>query len=74
MPDRITGGAEAVLLGAAMLGAVAAGHYAGLSEAMAAMSRAGRVIEPSRGPSAAITMRNMPCFSGCTPTSWPIAL
>ena len=40
---------EAVLLGAAMLGAVAAGHYPGLSEAMAAMSRAGRVIEPSRG-------------------------
>lgn len=40
---------EAVLLGSAMLGAVAAGHFSGLSGAMAAMSRAGRVIQPSRG-------------------------
>lgn len=37
---------EAVLLGAAMLGAVAAGAYATVSEAMAAMNSADRVIEP----------------------------
>ncbi|WP_043360641.1 FGGY-family carbohydrate kinase [Belnapia sp. F-4-1] len=37
---------EAVLLGAAMLGAVAAGLHPGLPAAMAAMSRAGEVIRP----------------------------
>jgi ribulose kinase len=37
---------EAVLLGAAMLGAVAAGLHPGLPEAMAAMSRAGEVLRP----------------------------
>ncbi len=37
---------EAVLLGAAMLGAVAGGLHPGIGEAMAAMSRAGSVIEP----------------------------
>ncbi len=37
---------EAVLLGAAMLGAVAAGLHPGLPEAMAAMSRAGEVRRP----------------------------
>ncbi len=40
---------EAVLLGAAILGAMSAGHFASLPEAMAAMSRAGRVIEPAGG-------------------------
>jgi FGGY-family pentulose kinase len=40
---------EAVLLGAAILGAVAARRYADLPEAMRAMSRAGRVIEPGGG-------------------------
>lgn len=40
---------EAVLLGAAILGAMGAGHFASLPEAMAAMSRAGRVIEPGNG-------------------------
>lgn len=37
---------EAVLLGSAILGAVAAGTYATIPEAMAAMSRAGSTIEP----------------------------
>ncbi len=37
---------EAVLLGAAMLGAVAAGLHPDLPAAMAAMSRAGKVIRP----------------------------
>jgi D-ribulokinase len=41
--------AEPVLLGAAMLGAVAAGAYASLGETMAAMSALGRLTEPA-GP------------------------
>jgi FGGY-family pentulose kinase len=40
---------EAVLLGAAILGAVAGGHHPGLAEGMRAMSRAGRVIAPAAG-------------------------
>jgi len=40
---------EAVLLGAAILGAVASGDHATVLAAMAAMNRAGRVIEPQRG-------------------------
>ncbi|MGE9293315.1 MAG: FGGY-family carbohydrate kinase [Puniceicoccales bacterium] len=36
---------EAVILGSAMLGAVAAGEYATLQKAMSAMSRPGRVIQ-----------------------------
>ncbi|HET6566485.1 MAG TPA: FGGY-family carbohydrate kinase [Rhodothermales bacterium] len=40
---------EAVLLGSAMLGAVAAGAYPALPEAMQAMSSAGAVIEPASG-------------------------
>jgi ribulose kinase len=40
---------EAVLLGAAMLGAVAAGVHGGIPQAMAAMSAAGGVIEPACG-------------------------
>ncbi|MCG7361056.1 FGGY-family carbohydrate kinase [Roseomonas sp. ACRSG] len=38
---------EAILLGASMLGAVAGGVHPGLPAAMAAMSRAGRVVEPA---------------------------
>ncbi len=37
---------EAVLLGAAILGAVAGGAYGSVQEGMAAMTRAGRIIEP----------------------------
>ena len=40
---------EAVLLGAAILGAVASGDRASVLEAMAQMTRAGRVIRPSGG-------------------------
>jgi ribulose kinase len=40
---------ESVLLGSAMLGAVASGDFSGLDLAMAHMSRAGKVIEPTRG-------------------------
>jgi ribulose kinase len=40
---------EAVLLGAAILGAVASGDRASVVEAMAAMTRAGRAIEPAAG-------------------------
>jgi FGGY-family pentulose kinase len=44
---------EAVLLGSAMLGAVAAGDRATLVEAMGMMSRAGSVVEPAKGAVAA---------------------
>lgn len=40
---------DAVLLGAAMLGAVASGHVASVVEAMGAMSATDRVIEPATG-------------------------
>jgi ribulose kinase len=40
---------EAVLLGSAVLGAVASGHYKSVVEAMAAMAHAGEVIEPAGG-------------------------
>jgi ribulose kinase len=43
---------EAVLLGSAVLGAVAAGAYESVLEAMAAMSAAGRVIASAKGPAA----------------------
>ena len=38
---------EAVLLGAAILGGGAAGLFPAISDAMAAMSRAGTVMQPS---------------------------
>lgn len=41
---------EAVLLGSAILGAVAGGAYGSVTEAMGAMTRAGRVIDPAGGP------------------------
>jgi ribulose kinase len=40
---------EAVLLGSAILGAVASGDQPGVLEAMGAMSHAGRIVEPSAG-------------------------
>jgi FGGY-family pentulose kinase len=40
---------DAVLLGAAILGAVAGGACASVQDGMAAMTRAGRTIEPDRG-------------------------
>jgi FGGY-family pentulose kinase len=44
---------EAVLLGAAMLGAVASADQPSVEAAMVSMSRPGRVINPTRGPVAA---------------------
>ena len=44
---------EAVLLGSAMLGAVACGDQSSIESAMRAMSRPGRIIEPARGAVAA---------------------
>ncbi|OMO70687.1 Carbohydrate kinase, FGGY-related protein [Corchorus capsularis] len=41
---------ESVLLGAAILGAVAAKKYSSLSEAMKALNAAGQVIHPSKDP------------------------
>ncbi|MTJ80488.1 MAG: FGGY-family carbohydrate kinase [Telmatospirillum sp.] len=41
---------EAVLLGSAILGAVAGGLYPAVTDAMGAMTRAGTVIEPGGGP------------------------
>ncbi|AWK89509.1 FGGY-family carbohydrate kinase [Azospirillum thermophilum] len=43
---------EAVLLGSAILGAVAGGAFPTVTEAMAAMTRAGRSIEPAAGAAA----------------------
>jgi ribulose kinase len=40
---------EAVLLGAAILGAVASGDQGSVVDAMAAMNRAGRIIQPAGG-------------------------
>ena len=40
---------EAVLLGSAMLGAVASGDHSSVLDAMAAMNTAGRVVEPAGG-------------------------
>src|SRR5690606_12921124 len=39
---------EAVLLGAALLGAVAQRRYGSITEAMAAMNQPGEIIEPNR--------------------------
>lgn len=41
---------ETVLLGSAILGAVASGSYASILDAMSAMNRADRVIDPAVGP------------------------
>ena len=40
---------EAVILGSAILGAVASGHFSSVVEAMASMTRAGRIIKPATG-------------------------
>jgi FGGY-family pentulose kinase len=53
---------EAVLLGAAMLGATAAGLYPTLPAAMAAMSSPGQVIEPAGGEARAFHARKHQVF------------
>ena len=60
---------EAVLLGSAMLGAVAAGDAASLPAAMAAMSGLGRVLRPQGGEVSGITRANIASFIACTKTS-----
>jgi FGGY-family pentulose kinase len=53
---------EAVLLGAAMLGAVAAGAFATVEEAMSAMSAASRIVAPAGGEVAAYHTRKYEVF------------
>jgi FGGY-family pentulose kinase len=53
---------EAVLLGSAMLGAVAAGRYGSVAAAMAAMSAAGRTIKPAAGKVCAFHARKHAVF------------
>ena len=53
---------EAVLLGAALLGAVAAGRFASVVEAMGAMNAAGAVIAPREGAVAAYHERKQRVF------------
>lgn len=53
---------EAVLLGSAVLGAVAAGAWPDIPAAMAAMSRAGRVIAAAEGPARAYHDRKYRVF------------
>jgi FGGY-family pentulose kinase len=53
---------EAVLLGAATLGALASGHYPSVLDAMQNMNVAGTVITPTRGPVAAYHRRKYQVF------------
>lgn len=53
---------EAVLLGSAILGAVAAGHFSSVLDAMAAMSRAGSVLAPAGGAVAAFHQQKHAVF------------
>ena len=53
---------EAVLLGAAMLGAVAAGAFSRVEEAMAKMSQAGHVLAPNGGAVSAYHARKHEVF------------
>ena len=53
---------EAVLLGSAILGAVAAGHFSSVLDAMAAMSRAGNVLAPAGGVVAAFHQQKHAVF------------
>lgn len=48
-PVAVADTEEPVLLGAAMLGATAGGHYGSLAEAMAAMSRLAKLFAPAEG-------------------------
>ena len=50
MPVAVPATAEPVLLGSAMLAAVAAGRYPSLASAMPAMSRIASTVSPSAGP------------------------
>jgi D-ribulokinase len=54
---------EPVLLGAAMLGAMAAGRFTSLRAAMAALSRIGAVTEPANGAIAAFHLKKRQVFT-----------
>lgn len=62
VPVAGTRSAEPVLLGAAMLGAVAAGRYADLGAAMPAMSTLDRIYRPEAGARAAWHQRRYQTF------------
>lgn len=62
LPVVGTGAAEPVLLGSAVLGAVAAGLYADVPQAMAAMSRAQQTFEPATGAVKALHDRRFAAF------------
>ncbi|MCK6442574.1 FGGY-family carbohydrate kinase [Elstera cyanobacteriorum] len=55
--------AEPVLLGAAMLGALAAGRFTNLPQAMAAMSRIGSLTQPAAGGLAAFHTKKRQIFT-----------
>lgn len=62
MPVSVADTDEPVLLGAAMLGAVAAGHHRSVSEAMQAMSRLSKVFNPAGGAIEALHERRYRAF------------
>ncbi len=63
---------DAVLLGAAILGAVASAAFSDLPAAMSVMSRAATSSIPQRTPPFGRSMmRSMPYMAACTKTSWP---
>nr|WP_232302601.1 FGGY-family carbohydrate kinase [Elstera litoralis] len=54
---------EPVLLGAAMLGAMAAGRFTSLGAAMAALSRIGVLTDPTKGAIAAFHSKKRQVFT-----------
>lgn len=62
VPVAVAHQAEPVLLGAAMLGATASGVFAGLTEAMAAMTGGADVFQPAGGEIAAAHERRFAAF------------
>ena len=62
MPVAVADTEEPVLLGAAMLGATAHGHFGSLAEAMAAMSRLAKLFAPADGAIKALHERRYTAF------------
>jgi D-ribulokinase len=62
LPVIVTEAEEPVLLGSAILGAMAAGHYATMQHAMSAMTRAKQSFEPAGGDIAALHGRRFVTF------------
>lgn len=63
LPLEIPASPEPVLLGAAMLGAAAAGTQGGLKGAMASMSAMSATVQPATGPVAALHERRFAAFA-----------